>query len=172
MQGEYELLKETLHFFIQNSYSIWKAKNELKKEPTKKDSILHPAYMNRFNELMDFETARNITSENRFMGTLEYPVLYPGDSEYEWHEINVFIDTEEDGTRVANILGRDITAAHEQQEIKERELRASTARDQLLSGVTKLLYSYNMTVNVNNGTYTLIIGTGLTDVVEVMKTTD
>lgn len=31
MQGAYKLLKETLHFFIQNSYSIWKTNNELKK---------------------------------------------------------------------------------------------------------------------------------------------
>ena len=32
LHGSYDLLKETLHFFIQNSYSIWKTKNELKKE--------------------------------------------------------------------------------------------------------------------------------------------
>lgn len=36
MQGAYELLKETLHFFIQNSYSIWNTKNELKKDLQKR----------------------------------------------------------------------------------------------------------------------------------------
>ena len=31
MKGAYELLKETLHFFVQNSYSIWKTKRSLKR---------------------------------------------------------------------------------------------------------------------------------------------
>ena len=66
----------------------------------------------------------------------------------------------------------DDTEAHEQQEIKERELRASTAKDQLLSGITKLLYSYNMTVNLRTGRYTLITGTGLNDTVARMEETD
>lgn len=49
--------------------------------------------------------------------------------EYEWHEINVFIDTEEDETRIANILGRDITEAHNIQERNEKELRAAASLD-------------------------------------------
>lgn len=112
MQGAYALLKETLHFFIEKSYAIWKTRNELKKEPAKKDrvlsqitqimysynltvdlategytlitgtgmertvseyqkhndyrelrifqdSVIHPAYLGRFKELTDFESARN-----------------------------------------------------------------------------------------------------------------
>ena len=84
--------------------------------------------MERFNELIDFASAGDGTLENGFRGTMEYPVLYPGDEDYEWHEINVFIDTEEDGRKVANILGRDITEAHEQQTAKERELKAPPPR--------------------------------------------
>ena len=136
------------------------------------DRILHPSYAARFNELISCESAVQNPSENGFRGTLEYPVIYPNDDEYEWHEINVFIDTEENGKRIINILWRDVTEAHEQQEKKERELRASAARDQLLSGVTKMLYSYNMTVNVNTGKYTLIRGTGLDDTVARMEATD
>lgn len=181
MQGAYALLKETLYFFIEKGYAIWKTNSELKKEPAKKDRVLsqitqlmysynlmvdleteryalitgtgmertvaeyknhndyrqlrvfqggviHPAYLVRFNELTDFESARNNLSENGYRGSLEYPVLYPGDVEYEWHEINVFIDTEEDGRRVANILGRDITQAHNAQEKSEKELRAAAAK--------------------------------------------
>ena len=131
MQGAYELLKETLHFFVQNSYAIWKTNKELKKGPGKKDrvlsqitrimysynltvdleterytlitgtgmertvaeyekhsdyrelrlfqaSVIHPAYFSRFNELTNFESARNNPSENGYRGSLEYPVLYPG----------------------------------------------------------------------------------------------
>ena len=104
--------------------------------------------MNRFNALLNFESARKDSSENGFKGSLEYPVLYPGDDEYEWHEINVFIDTEDDGTRVANIIGRDITEAHNAQEKSEKELRAAAAKNQILSELTKMLYSYNLTLNL------------------------
>ena len=225
MQGAYALLKETLHFFIEKSYAIWKTNNELEKTPARKDrilsqitqimysynltvdleterytlitgtgmertvyeykkrsdyrglrafqgSIIHPAYINRFNELTDFESARNNTSENGYRGSLEYPVLYPGDVEYEWHEINVFIDTEEDGRRVANILGRDITEAHNAQEKSEKELRAAAAKNQILSELTKMLYSYNLTLNLRTGKYSMIIGTGMTQFMEIFKSTD
>ena len=225
MQGAYELLKETLHFFIQNSYSIWKTRNELKKEPAKKDrvlsqitqimysynltvdletesytlitgtgmertvdeyqkhndyrelrafqeSMIHPAYVGRFNELTNFESARSNLSENGYRGSFEYPVLYPGDTEYEWHEINVFIDTEDDGTRVANILGRDITKAHNAQEKSEKELRAAAAKNEILSELTKMLYSYNLTLNLRTGKYSMIIGNGMTQFMEIFKSTD
>lgn len=225
MQGAYELLKETLHFFVQNSYAIWKTNKELKKGPGKKDRVLsqitrimysynltvdleterytlitgtgmertveeykkhsdyrelrafqagviHPAYFSRFNELTNFESARNNPSENRYRGSLEYPVLYLGDTEYEWHEINVFIDTEEDGTRIANILGRDITEAHNAQERNENELRAAAAKNQILSELTKMLYSYNLTLNLRTGKYSLIIGTGMEEIIQHFSRTD
>ena len=136
------------------------------------DSIIHPAYSNRFNELLDFESARNNPSENGFRGSLEYPVLYPGDSAYEWHEINVFIDTEEDGRRIANILGRDITEAHNALEKNQKELRAAAANNQILSELTKMLYSYNLTLNLRTGKYSMIIGTGMTQFMEIFKSTD
>ncbi|MDD6188513.1 MAG: PocR ligand-binding domain-containing protein [Clostridiales bacterium] len=136
------------------------------------NSIIHPAYVSRFNALLDFESARNNPLENGYRGTLEYPVLYPGDDEYEWHEINVFIDTEEDGTRVANILGRDITEAHNAQEKREKELRAAAAKNQILSELTKMLYSYNLTLNLRTGKYSMIIGTGMTQFMEIFKSTD
>lgn len=100
-------------------------------------SIIHPAYISRFRELLDFDSVRNAPSENGFRGALEYPVLYPSNDKYEWHEINVFIGTEEDGTRVANILGRDITDAHNAQGRNANELRAAAAKNQILSELTK-----------------------------------
>ena len=225
MEGAYELLKETLNFFIQKSYYIWKAKVDLRKESTTKDrilsqitqimysynltvnlitenytlitgtgmertvneykkhthysklkefqnSILHPAYLNRFNELLDFDSARNNPKENGYRGTLEYPVIYPGCTEYEWHEINVFIDTEDDGTRIANILGRDVTEAHNVQEKNQKELRAAAAKNQILSELTKMLYSYNLTLNLRTGKFSMIIGNGMTQFMEIFKSTD
>ena len=195
MQGAYALLKETLHFFIEKSYYIWKTNNDLKGTPTQKDKVLsqitqimysynltidiatgnyslitgtgmertvaeykrhsnqseltafqneiiHPSYLKRFIELVNFEAAKNDHSENGFRGTFEYPVIYPGDDEFEWHEINVFINTEDDGTRIANILGRDVTKAHKAQEKNEKELRAAADKNRILSELTKMLYSY------------------------------
>ena len=80
--------------------------------------------------------------------------------------------TNEDGVPVANILGRDITEIHEQQEAKERELKASAAKDQILSDITKTLYSYNATVNLNTGKYSLIIGTGMEEIIQHFSRTD
>lgn len=40
IQGSYELLKETLQFFIEKNYHIREADNELKKAPAKNDRVL------------------------------------------------------------------------------------------------------------------------------------
>ena len=133
--------------------------------------ILHPAYADRFNALLDFASVRS-EMENGFRGSLEYPVLYPGEEKYEWHEINVFISTDKEGEPVANILGRDITDAHRRQEQREFQQKAAIARDQLLSGVTKMLYSYNLTVNLETWRYSLITGTGMNRVLQVMQSSD
>ena len=210
MQGAYDLLKETLHFFVQKSYSIWKANNELKKVPAKKDrilsqitrimysynltvdleterytlitgtgmertveeyqkhndykdlrvfqgSVLHPAYLTRFNELTNFESARKNPSENGYRGSLEYPVLYPGDTAYEWHEINVFIDTEEDGRRIANILGRDVTEAHEKADTKAQLEIANAA------SAAKSAFLFNMSHDIRTSMNAII---GFRDLLE------
>lgn len=46
-------------------------------------SIIHPAYVNRFNELLNFDSVSKNPLKNGFRGSLEYPVLYPGDDKYE-----------------------------------------------------------------------------------------
>lgn len=225
MEGAYQLLKDMVRFFVEKSYSIWKAKQELKNAPARQDRILsqitqimysynltvdletdtyslitgtgmertvaeyknhsqlgqltqfhnniiHPAYVNRFHTLLDFDAAKEDPAQNGFRGTLEYPVLYPGEDQYEWHEINVFLGTEEDGRRIANILGRDITKSHNAQEKSENELRAAAAKNQILSELTKMLYSYNLTLNLRTGKYSMIIGNGMTQFMEIFKSTD
>lgn len=135
------------------------------------DSIIHPAYLKKFNELTDFATLKANPEADGFIGSLEYPVLYPGDTEYEWHEINVFVDTDEKGNRVANILGRDITEAHNAAEKSAQELQAAASKNQILSEITKMLYSYNLTLNLRTGKYSIIIGTGMTKFMEIFKST-
>ena len=134
--------------------------------------IIHPAYINRFKKLVDFEALKNDPQANGFIGSLEYPVLYSGDTEYEWHEINVFVDTDSEGNRVANVLGRDITEAHNAAEKNAQELQAAASKNQILSEITKMLYSYNLTLNLRTGKYSMIIGTGMTKFMDIFKSTD
>ena len=84
----------------------------------------------------------------------------------------MFVNTEEDGRRVANILGRDITQSHNSQERSEKELRAAAAKNEILSELTKMLYSYNLTLNLESGKYSLIVGTGMKDFVKIFESTD
>ena len=169
---------ETQHYTLITGTGMERTVEEYKRHSMQSElqefqmSIIHPAYANSFRTLLDFDSARANPEENGFRGTLEYPVLYPGDEEYEWHEINVFIDTQEDGRRIANILGRDITEAHNAQEKSAKELRAAAAKNSILSELTKMLYSYNLTLNLRTGKYSMLIGTGMTQFMEIFRSTD
>lgn len=157
---------------MERTVAEYKKHNYIFELETFQESIIHPAYSESFHELLNFDSAGKNLQEDGFYGSLEYPVLYFGDEEYEWHEINVFIDTEENGKRVANILGRDVTEIHIAQERREKELRAAAAKNQILSELTKMLYSYNLTLNLRTGKYSLIIGTGMTKFMEIFNSTD
>ena len=119
---------------------------------------------------LTFAALKEKANVSGYVGTLSCRV--PVGETNEWHEVNLFMGTNEDGVPVANILGRDITEVHEQQEAKERELKASAAKDQILSDITKTLYSYNLTLNLESGKYSLIVGTGMKDFVDIFESTD
>ena len=51
-------------------------------------------------------------------------------------------------------------------------MKASAAKDQILSDITKTLYSYNATVNLNTGKYSLIVGTGMVEFIRDLSRTD
>ena len=61
---------------------------------------------------------------------------------------------------------------HNAQERNEKELRAAAAKNQILSELTKMLYSYNLTLNLRTGKYSMIIGTGMTQFMDIFKSTD
>lgn len=149
---------------------IFKSTDDYETAYKKKLSYLDPENVPQFEALASLDSLRARTNANGFIGNLEYGAIT--DYGEEWHEINVFISTDEDGEPVANILGRDITDAHKRHEKRENQQKAAMARDQLLSGITKMLYSYNMTVNVDTGKYTLITGTGMDDIVSRMESSD
>lgn len=72
-------------------------------------------------------------------------------------EINVFIDTEEDGTRVANILGRDITEAHDKADTKA-QLEIANA-----SNAAKSAFLFNMSHDIRTPMNAII---GFTELLE------
>ena len=129
-----------------------------------------PEDKEKFESLVGIAALKEKSNATGFVGTIACRV--PVGESNEWYEINLFMGTNEDGVPVANILGRDITEIHEQQEAKERELKASAAKDQILSDITKTLYSYNATVNLNTGKYSLIIGTGMEEIIQHFSRTD
>ena len=133
---------------------------------------IHPAYQKKPMELVRKKLLGTDPIQNGFVGSIEYPVLYPGDEKYEWQEINIFASTDDNGNRIANLMGRDVTEAHETQERNEKELKAAAAKNQILSELTKMLYSYNLTLNLHTGKYSMIVGTGMTKFMEIFKSTD
>lgn len=128
-----------------------------------------PEYRDKMEEIVGIQALKEKSNATGYVGSLVYRVVNDMD---KWHEVNLFIGTNEDGVAVANFLGRDITDIQEQQEVKERELRASAAKDQILSDITKTLYSYNATVNLNTGKYSLIVGTGMEELIRHFSQTD
>ena len=110
-----------------------------------------PEDRDSLEELVGIQSLREKCNETGFVGMVSCRV--PMGESNEWHEINLFMGTNEDGVPVANILGRDVTETHEAQERREKELKAVAAKDQILSDITKTLYSYNLTLNLRSGKY-------------------
>lgn len=135
------------------------------------DAIICPGFRTKFYDLINFQKLKT-SSVKGFVGNIEYPVVYPGSTKYEWHEVNVFLESDENEKRVINILARDITAIHEQQEQIAREVKLSASKDQMLSEITKMLYGYNVTLNLKTGKYTLIEGNGMPEVLQLLKRMD
>ncbi|MGN0743249.1 MAG: hybrid sensor histidine kinase/response regulator, partial [Candidatus Fimadaptatus sp.] len=167
VSGKYSLIVGT---GMEDFVKIFEATDDYQTAYQQKLQYVTADYAEAFGNFTSLDALRGREGESGYIGNLEYSATT--EHGVEWHEINIFLGTDENGEPTANILGRDITEAHQQQEIKERELRASAARDQQLSSITKMLYSYNMTVNVATGTYTLITGTGLEQTVALLQATD
>ena len=66
----------------------------------------------------------------------------------------------------------DVTKEHEQQEARKRESDASASKDRIFSDIIRALYSYNATVNLETGKYSLLVGTGMKEFIEQFSQTD
>ena len=124
---------------------------------------VNPKFQDSLRQAMSLDYLRNASREPGFCGSLEFAIEHNGQE--HWEEINVFVARDTDGRTLGNILGRDITAAHQAIATREMEVKAAAAKDRLLSGITQTLYGFNISVNLSTDTYTLIRGTGTEKIV-------
>ncbi|GEM_PF-1295769 len=120
--------------------------------------------------LLSFDAMRKLAQDgvSGFAGSVEYESYTPK-RKRQWHEINLFIGTDENGAPVANLLARDVTEKHNEQERREREARAAAAKDQILSGITQALYGYNITLDLDTLECSVIRGTGMDCIVDALE---
>ena len=66
----------------------------------------------------------------------------------------------------------DVTREHDQQEARKLEADATASRDRIQSDIIRALYSYNATVNLSTGKYSLLVGTGMEEYIQQFSQTD
>ena len=81
------------------------------------------------------------------------------------------IETAEGRLAIVSIC-LDVTETYKAKAREESEQRAIAEKDQLLSDITKMLYGYNMTINLNTGTYKIIAGNGMEGTVAYLQAHD
>lgn len=167
--GKYSLLAGK---GMEKTLEILRKNNDLAEIQKQLHSYIHPAYKDKIETLANIENLRNDSQKFGFLGALEYPILFPGEVKYQWHELNVFRTLDDDNRVLVNILGRDITEQHNRQEEKERQQREMVSKNQLIAELTKMIYSYNLTLNLYSGKFSLLIGNGTTIGLDILKSTD
>ena len=130
-------------------------------------NLVWPAYRAKLRSLVSLDYLRNTMDKPGFIGSNQFAATMCGDE--IWGEVNVFIGHNEQGQAIANILGRDVTESHKAETMRERELRASAAKDQLLSGIAQTLYGFNINANLSTGKFNVIRGTGAEKIVEFFE---
>lgn len=101
---------------------------------------LDPSYLQRGKELISLDNFRGQKDKSGHLGTEEFPMYYT--DQLEWHEINVFAGYDENGETIINILGRDVTEAHEKADTKA-QLEIANA-----SSAAKSAFLFNMSHDI------------------------
>ena len=86
-----------------------------------------PEYRKAFFDLVAIEQLRRKAKKTGLIGSLEFPVYYPETDEHHWHELIVFSEANEHGIQVVNVLGRDVTIAHEKAEAEAKLVEEQAA---------------------------------------------
>ena len=96
-----------------------------------------PEYEEIFAGIASLEALQSYRDRYGYIGSAEY--AFQCNNGVEWHEINVFIGTNENNEPMANILGRDVTEIHEAADTKahlEIAQAANKAKSKFLSNMS------------------------------------
>lgn len=116
---------------------IFRSTDDYETAYNRKLAYIEPDYISHFVGICSLEALRGRKDTTGFIGSLEYGAITEHGE--EWHEINVFIITNEMGEPMANILGRDITEAHDKADtLAQLEIaqRANEAKSLFLSNMS------------------------------------
>ncbi len=155
---------------LEEFVEFYRTTNDYKTAYEFKLGYITPEFKDAYIELTSLEKMRKRKKQNGLIGSMQYSVNV--NDAIQWHEVNIFMGTNEYGDRIVNLLCRDITESRNSQEKREHELRAVNSKDQILSEITKMLYSYNLTLNLKNGKYGLNVGTGMENFINIFQSTD
>ena len=118
-------------------------------------NAIEPDFLRRGMELLSLENYRGELEKTGHLGTEELPMHFG--EKLEWHEINVFAGYDEDGEAIVNILGRDVTEAHDKADTKA-QLEIANA-----SSAAKTAFLFNMSHDIRTPMNAII---GFTELLE------
>lgn len=114
-----------------------------------------PQYHPQVVELLSLDNYRGRTDKLGHLGTEEFLLHLPNGQ--EWHEMNVFAGFDENGEPIINILGRDVTEAHDRADTKA-QLEIANAANQ-----AKSAFLFNMSHDIRTPMNAII---GFTELLE------
>ena len=131
---------------------------------------VRPEFRDALRELVSLDYLRNAATKKKkgLLGRCECAVDTSEGDEL-WCEVNVVAGRYGRGRPVANILVRNITDARKAEEARDREIKAAVSKDQILSGITQAIYSFNLTIDLVNDRFSVIRGTGLERLVRLLE---
>ncbi|MGN0688296.1 MAG: ATP-binding protein, partial [Oscillospiraceae bacterium] len=118
-------------------------------------NALDKEYLNKGTEFMSLDRYRDKKDKSGHLGTEEFLLHYT--EKPEWHEINVFAGYDENGEAIINILGRDVTEAHDKADTKAQLEIANAAN------AAKSAFLFNMSHDIRTPMNAIIGFTELLD---------
>ena len=129
---------------------------------------VRPEFRDMVRELVSLDCLRISKNGGGTLRSGRYQLI--GDEETaHWGEVTVFFTTDEEGDQTANVLGRDVTEECREAARHERERKQAQAKDQMLAGITQTLYGINITIDLVRDSFSVIRGTGMDEVCEIVE---
>ena len=150
--GKYSLIVGT---GMKDFVKIFESTDDYETAYQQKIQYVTEKYIQKFEKFSSLSALRSRKNETGYIGNLEYAAKT--EKGIEWHEINIFLGTDEKGAPIANILGRDITEVHDKADTKA-QLEIANA-----SSAAKSAFLFNMSHDIRTPMNAII---GFTELLE------